>query len=113
MASVRNLASAAVAFDGATLLHNLGILLPFGIGLLLSIFFVAKILEVLIKRHEGLTYCAILGLVAASPVVVFLSIGMGTVTVASVIVSLISFAIGFTVALWLSRGDGKEKLEKV
>lgn len=103
--AVRNLATSLTAFDTSAILYNIGILLPFAIGIVLGIFVVAKVLEVLIERFEGLTYCAILGLVVASPVVVFLSIGVGTVTVLSVVGSILTFAVGFVCALWLSRSE--------
>ena len=103
--AVRDLASAVAAFDRVAILYNMGVLLPFGIGVLLGIFFVAKALEVLLKRYEGLTYCAILGLVSASPVVVFMSIGVSTVSVMAVAVSVLVFAISFAMALRLSKGE--------
>lgn len=103
--AVRNFAAALAGFDTAAILYNMGILIPFAVGIVLGIFAVAKMLEVLIKKWEGLTYCAILGLVAASPVVVFLSIGIGTLSVLSIIGSLITFAAGLVCALWLSKGE--------
>ncbi len=53
-------------------LHNLGILLPFAIGIVLGIFGIAKLIAVLMKKWKGRTYCGILGMVAASPVVILM-----------------------------------------
>lgn len=106
--AIQGLATALASFDTSAILYSLGILLPFAIGIVLGIFFIAKVLEVLISRFEGLTYCAILGLVAASPVVVFLSIGVGAVTIGSVIGSVLTFAAGFACALWLSKGETED-----
>ena len=58
--------------DGTAILHNLGILLPFLIGIVGGIFGVAKLIEVLMRKWKGRTYCAILGMVIASPVVILL-----------------------------------------
>jgi len=52
--------------------HNVGILLPFGLGIVFGIFGIAKLIEFLMKKWKGRTYCAILGMVAASPVVILM-----------------------------------------
>lgn len=90
-------------FDFNTILHNFGILIPFGIGVLVGIFAIAKIIEFLLSRYEKRTYYAILGLVTASPFAIYMGIGMGIITVASVIVSVITFVIGFVIAYYLGR----------
>ena len=58
--------------NGEAILHNLGILLPFLIGIVGGIFGIAKLIEVLMKKWKGRTYCAILGMVIASPVVILM-----------------------------------------
>jgi len=52
--------------------HNIGILLPFGLGIVFGIFAIAKLIAFLMKKWKGRTYCAILGMVAASPVVILM-----------------------------------------
>ncbi len=53
-------------------LHNLGVLLPFAVGIVFGIFAIAKLIAFLMKKWKGRTYCAILGMVAASPVVILM-----------------------------------------
>lgn len=53
-------------------LQNLGILLPFAIGIVAGIFGIAKLIEVLMRKWKGRTYCGILGMVLASPVVILM-----------------------------------------
>ena len=53
-------------------LSNLGILLPFLIGIVAGIFGIAKLIEVLMNKWKGRTYCGILGMVTASPVVILM-----------------------------------------
>jgi putative membrane protein len=53
-------------------LHNIGILLPFLIGIVCGIFGIAKLIEILMKKWKGRTYCAILGMVIASPVAILM-----------------------------------------
>ena len=52
--------------------YNVGILLPFLIGIIVGILGIAKLIAFLMKRWKGWTYCAILGMVAASPVVILM-----------------------------------------
>ena len=85
---------------------NVGILLPFGLGIVVGIFAIAKLIEVLLARWEGQTYCAILGLVTASPVAILMATEMVNLSWTTLIISLLTFAIGFYIA-W--RLGGKEK----
>lgn len=103
ISEINSFIKALLAFDMDGLLHGFAILCPFGIGVILGIIGIARLIEFLLKRYEGYTYCAILGLVFASPVAVLMGIGLGSITAAVVIVSLITFAIGFIAALFLSK----------
>lgn len=58
--------------DWAAVGQNLGILIPFLIGIVIGIFGIAKLIEILMKKWKGWTYCGILGMVAASPVVILM-----------------------------------------
>ncbi len=92
--------------DWAAIGANIGILLPFGLGIVVGIFAIAKLIEVLLAHWEGQTYCAILGLVTASPVAILMATEMVNLSWTTLIISLLTFAIGFYVA-W--RLGGKEK----
>ena len=86
-------------------LQNAGILLPFAIGIVAGIFGIAKLIEVLMKKWKGRTYCGILGMVCASPVVILMdtSIYEGFNAVICV-VSVVALAIGILIAMKLG-GD--------
>ncbi len=58
--------------DWAAVGHSIGVLLPFGLGIVFGIFGIAKLIAFLMKKWKGRTYCAILGMVAASPVVILM-----------------------------------------
>ena len=85
--------------------HNLGILLPYAIGLIIGIFGVAKLIETLLKKWKVYTYCGILGMVAASPVVILMdpSIYSGF-NVPICIAAVVALAIGAIAAVKLA-GD--------
>ena len=86
-------------------LHNLGVLLPFAVGIVVGIFGVAKLIEFLLKKWKVYTYCGILGMVIASPVVILMdrSLYEGFNAVIG-IVSVVTLALGVFVALKLG-GD--------
>lgn len=91
--------------------HNVLILLPFGIGIVFGIFAIAKLIEFLLRKWKGVTYCGILGMVVASPVVILMdsSIYEGF-SIVILIVSLVCLALGAFIALKLG-GDPEKKAE--
>ena len=101
--AVTDFISAVFELNVATAWEKFLILFPFGIGVLLGIFFVAKLIEWLLKKHERLTYCGILGLVCASPIPVFLNALGGVIGVGAIIGSIVTFAAGFAVAYKMGR----------
>lgn len=101
--AVTDFISAVFDLDIATAWDKFLILFPFGVGVLLGIFFVAKLIEWLLKKHERLTYCGILGLVCASPIPVFLNALGGAIGAGAVIASIVTFAAGFAVAYKMGR----------
>lgn len=93
--------------DFAGVIHQGLILAPFGVGVLIGIYYVAKLIELLLRKQEGLTYSGILGLIAASPFVIFMQPHMQTsissINLSSIVMSVITFAAGFCVAYFLGR----------
>ena len=88
--------------DWAMVGHNVGVLLPFGLGIVFGIFAIAKLIEFLMKKWKGRTYCAILGMVAASPVVILMDPGLYEGLNAWIIVaSVVTLAAGVFCALKL------------
>ncbi|MBR6953796.1 MAG: DUF368 domain-containing protein [Clostridia bacterium] len=107
----------------ANLGHALLVLLPFGIGIVVGILGVAKLIGWLLKRWKGYTYSAILGMVAASPVVILMDKSNWLMEEAAtgnlvpryaafptgiVIVSLVMLVLGFFVALKLGGEPEKD-----
>lgn len=64
------------AMDMAGLKDGVLLLAPFGIGVLLGIVLIAKLISFLFERYGVQTYCAILGLVVASPFAIFYNTGL-------------------------------------
>jgi len=91
--------------DWAMVGHNIGILLPFGLGIIFGIFAIAKLIEFLMKKWKGRTYCAILGMVVASPVVILMDTSIyAGFNVWICLASIVTLALGVFCALKLG-GD--------
>ena len=73
--SLKGFFDALKVFDLGTMLHLCLILVPFGIGVLLGIFLIAKLITYLFEQYGIQTYCAIFGLILASPLCHFLQYG--------------------------------------
>ena len=103
IAQIRSFIEALMDFDMDGLLHGFAILVPFGIGVLSGILLVARAIEFLLKRYPLYTYSGILGLVVASPVAVLMGLGVASISVLSVVVSIFTFVAGFIAAYFLSK----------
>lgn len=79
------------------------ILFPFGIGVIIGIYYVAKLIEMLLTKFESYTYSGILGLIVASPFVILMQSSINKVNVLSIIVSAATFGVGFCIAFFLGR----------
>ena len=74
--TIKSFLDAVRAFDMTGIIHGFMLLFPFGIGVLLGIFLIAKLITFLFNRYGVQTYCAILGLIAASPFAIFYNTGV-------------------------------------
>ena len=96
--TVSRMLDALLGFNLAEIIACCGVLVPFGLGVVVGIFAVAKLIEVLLARFPGVTYCAILGLVVASPIAILMAMDYAGVTVVTVAVSVVTFVLGFAAA---------------
>ncbi len=103
MSEITGFVSALKDGNWDTLLHIGAILMPFGIGVVLGIFVIAKLIEFLLKKWKGLTYSAILGLVISSPVVILMGTPLAGIGVITVITGVATLLIGILVAAQLGK----------
>lgn len=82
--------------------YNLSILIPFGIGVLIGIILIAKLIEYLFKKHEVKTYYAIIGFVISSVISIimqnFIMNGLVKLNLIETIIGIILFIIGYFIA---------------
>lgn len=101
VSAIKNFVTALASFDMQGILQGCGVLVPAGVGIVVGIFAIAKLIEVVFEKFPLQAYWAIIGLIVASPFAVLLMAQLGTITVVSVAVSVVTFAIGFAIAMKL------------
>lgn len=74
--SIKTFLESLKAFDIPALTNGFLILFPLGVGILLGIFLIAKLITFLFERYGVQTYCAILGLILSSPYAIFENTGL-------------------------------------
>ena len=84
-----------------------GILLPapFGIGVILGIFLIAKLITFLFEKYGVQTFCAILGLVISSPIAIFINTGLvsklGSLSIWEILFGIVLMGAGAFVTVFV------------
>lgn len=73
--AIKSFLDALKVLDMAGLAQGFALLMPFGIGVILGIFLIARLISFLFEKFGVQTYCAILGLIIASPFAIFYNTG--------------------------------------
>ncbi len=73
--SITGFTDALKGGNWGALMEQAMILLPFGVGCILGIFLISKLIEYLFEKHTVSTYAAILGLILSSPFGIFYNTG--------------------------------------
>ena len=96
---ITDFCTAVIKLDMAGILHGIAILLPFGIGVLIGILGIAKIIEIIFEKYPVYAYCAIIGLIAASPIAILVCSNFAGFSVSVLLISIVTFAAGFGIAI--------------
>lgn len=95
---INNFVDALVTFDVNGLLTGVGILVPFGIGVVIGIFLIAKLIEFIFSKAEIHAYYAIIGLIIASPIAILLKTDWSGISIITMVISVVTFAAGWFAA---------------
>lgn len=101
--TINDCIDALKAFDIPAILDTFVVLVPFGIGVVIGIVAVAKLIEFLLNKFPLVTYWAIIGLIVASPIAIiaFMVNDAVAVSVLSIVTGVIMLAVGFVISLKL------------
>ena len=93
------------AFDLAGMKDGILLLAPFGIGVALGIFLIAKLITFLFEKYGVQTFCAILGLVISSPIAIFINTGLvsklGSLSLWEILFGIVLMAAGAFVTVFV------------
>lgn len=92
--------------DFSQIVYHLKILIPFGIGCIVGILLVAKLINFLLKRFETKTYFGIFGFIFASLIIVFY-LNVSSFNIWEFIVGILLFVFGFFLSYFMSIGKIK------
>ena len=103
MASISGFISAVFDFDWAQIMYYVGILAPFGIGVIAGIFAVAKLIEWLFAKFPSVTYSGIFGLIVASPIAIIMKMGNKNINAITIILGVVLLALGAWFTYWFGK----------
>ena len=103
MASISGFISAVFAFDWAQIFYYVGVLAPFGIGVIVGIFAVAKLIEWLFAKFPSITYGGILGLIVASPIAIVIKMGHNNINVLTIVIGIVLLVAGTWFTYWFGK----------
>lgn len=107
LGTITDFIEALTSLDMDGILAGMGILVPFGLGVVAGIFAVAKVVEIIFEKFPLYAYWAIIGLVVASPVAIALMggfaalSGMGAMMLLHLVAGAAALVVGFVVAMKL------------
>ena len=101
LSTINDFIRAAVSLDFAGIMNGVGILAPFGVGMVVGIFAIAKLIEIIFHKFPLYAYWGIIGLIVASPIAIMAVGSFPVITVMSVVVGIVALAVGFVIALKL------------
>ena len=101
LSAITDFISALVAFDMDGILQGIGVLAPFGIGVVVGIFAIAKLIEIIFEKFPLYAYWAIIGLIVASPIAIIAMGSFPAITVVSAITGVLALGVGFVIAMKL------------
>lgn len=98
LATINDIIDALLAFDIAGIMTAVGVLAPFGIGVVFGIFVIAKIIEFIFSKAEIHAYYAIIGLILASPIAILINTNWDGLSVSTMLISAGTFILGWVAA---------------
>lgn len=99
--TITNFIRSLIVFDIHGITRGLSLLVPAGIGVVLGIFGIAKLVEIVFEKYPLYAYSAIIGLIVASPVAILLTAAIPALSVVNVLTSVVALAVGTVIAMKL------------
>lgn len=111
IATINGLVDGLAAGESAAIMAGIGVLLPFGIGVVVGIFLVAKVIEILIAKFPYMVFWCIIGLICASPVAIIILNDFSDLNIVNILTGILALAVGIVIAYFLGGGKKGEEPE--
>lgn len=89
---------ALLHFEIGTLFSCIGLIIPFGLGVVIGIFAIAKIIEWIFSKWEIQAYWGIIGLILASPIAILINMEWLGFSILQLGFGVITFILGWFIA---------------
>lgn len=96
--TIKEFFKALVAFDIEGLFTTMLLLVPFGIGVLVGMVAIAKVIEIIFARFPMYAYWAIIGLLFASPIAILMIGSFKEITMLSIITGVLALGVGLVIS---------------
>ena len=96
--TIKNFFVALTDLDGKALGDALFVLVPFGVGVLVGIIVLAKIVEIVFQKFPLYAYWSIIGLLVSSPIAIIMVGSFPKITIIHVVTGIVTFALGWFVS---------------
>lgn len=110
ISTINDFVKAVITFDMPEILTSCGILIPFGIGVLIGIGLIAKLVEIVFEKYPDVAYWSIIGLIVSSPIgIILMNLNAFKIhmSVVAIVTGVIALVIGGVIAFKLG-GDEEE-----
>ena len=102
------LATVSDIFNFANFWHNVSILIPFGLGVIVGILLIAKLITFLLNKFEVKTYFAIFGFIFSSLIVIFFKNNINF-NIIEFIIGLVLMVGGFLISYFIAKFNKEDK----
>lgn len=103
--NIKAFIEALVHFDVDALIYGCGIFIPMGLGIVIGIVVIAKIIEWVFTKYSMIAYWAIIGLIIASPIAIIL---LSNFTYSNLWLTIAASVVAFGAGFFVSTKLGEE-----
>lgn len=96
--TIKKLIVGVVHFDLKIIFDTLFILVPFGIGVLVGIVGIAKLIEIVLQKFPMYVYWSIIGLLVASPIAIIIIGNFHNITIIKILTGIVAFIPGWIIS---------------
>lgn len=103
--TINHVVNSLVTADVNGIVQGVLVLIPFGVGVVVGIFAIAKLVEIIFKKFPFMAYWAIIGLIVASPFAIVMVNDFSGINVVSVLTGIVALALGIFIALKIGQEE--------